>query len=232
MRGQSINPIRSIAAVLLAGMAVAGCPFGEGQRKAPVVATALPATPVESTRTESAALSDTLYLPRWRVGSSWLYSDGYGLTISKVDGDVTVFTRTDDPAQWFSRRGLLREQAQSETTFRNVVYRTISPDAGMALKLNQPLVFTREFLADGDLRVHVTSWTLEGMETITVPAGEFECWVVVMRSRSLTSNWDGFERWWYSPKARNYVRIEYQYGARPESSRVLMSFSLGPENGG
>ena len=219
--------------MMLAGATVAGCQPGESRgTPAPVVASAPQATQPLPAETESSAPSDTLYLPRWHVGSTWLYSDGYGLTVTAVDGDVTVFTRTDDPAQWFSRRGFLREQAQSESTYREVVYRTVSPDAGMALKLDQPVVFTREFLANGELRVHATSWILEGKETITVPAGEFESWVVVMRSRSLTSNWVGFERWWYSPKARNYVRIEYKYGARRESSRVLMSFSLGPESGG
>ena len=222
-----MNPIRSKVTMLLSGVIVAGCQFGESQGEA-----AIPAPPPDPTQIESSAPSDTLYLPRWRVGSTWLYSDGYGLTVSLVDGNFTVFTRTDEPNQWFSRRGLLREQAQSEKTYRNVVYRTVKSDAGMALTLNKPLIFNREFLADGDLRVHVTSWTLEGKETITVPAGEFETWVVVMRSRSLTSNWDGFERWWFSPEARNYVRMEYKYGARPESSRVLMSFTLASENGG
>ena len=63
--------------------------------------------------------------------------------------------------------------------------------------------------------VHASSWTVEGRETITVPAGTFDCWLIVWRTRSLRSDWTGFERWWYSPQAQNYVRMEYKYGAEP-----------------
>ena len=52
-----------------------------------------------------------------------------------------------------------------------------------------------------------------------------------MRTRSLKTDWTGYERWWYSPKAKNYVRMEYKYGESPESSRVLMSYSLAEELG-
>jgi hypothetical protein len=44
-----------------------------------------------------------------------------------------------------------------------------------------------------------------------------------MRTRSLTSNWTGYERWWYAPSVRNYVRMEYKYGESPENARVLLS---------
>ena len=48
-----------------------------------------------------------------------------------------------------------------------------------------------------------------------------------MRSRNAATNWTGFERWWYSPEVRHYVRMEYRYGKHPVSSRVLMDFSPG-----
>ena len=112
------------------------------------------------------------------------------------------------------------------TALRRVVYRTVKPDSGEVLTPGRPLVFTREYLSGRNLRVHVTSWTVEGREVVSVPAGEFETWVVVMRTRSIKTDWTGFERWWYSPTVQNYVRMEYKYGDSEESSRVLMSYSL------
>jgi hypothetical protein len=162
--------------------------------------------------------------PAWQRGDEWIYTDGYGLRVTGINGNVTIFQRIDDPKQWFSRFGFLREEAQSRDAFRKVVYRSIPPARGLQLTAGAPLVFTREFLSDDQLRVHSTSWVVEGRETITVPAGEFDCLVIVMRTRSQNSGWTGFERWWYSPKVRHYVRMEYKYGGRKLSSRVLVSY--------
>ena len=178
------------------------------------------ADPVSITNTEA------VHAPNWRVGSKWLYSDGYGLEVTSVKAGVTEFVRTDSPKQWIRRRGFFREAAKSTTALRRVMYRTVKRDAGEVLTPGEPLVFTREYLSGQALRVHATSWTVEGREVISVPAGEFETWVVVMRTRSIKTDWTGFERWWYSPSVQNYVRLEYKYGNSEESSRVLMSYSL------
>jgi len=162
--------------------------------------------------------------PSWKEGEEWQYSDGYGLHVTGIKGNITVFQRTDDPKQWFSRYGFLREEAQSRDAFRKVVYRSVSPSRGLQLSANNGLVFTREYLVDKQLKVHRTSWVVEGRETITVPAGQYDCIVIVMRTRSLRSGWKGFERWWYSPKLKHYARIEYKYGGNQISSRVLVSY--------
>lgn len=167
--------------------------------------------------------------PAWQIGSEWNYSDGYGVRVKTVDGDVTVFQRLDAPGRWYSRRGFIREASKSQKTLRRVIYRTVPPDAGMVLRPEQPLVFHREYLSNGTLLEHNTSWIIEGRERIAVPAGQFETWVIVMRTRSIKSNWVGFERWWYSPDAEHFVRMEYKYGSAPEGSRVLMSYRLGPK---
>jgi hypothetical protein len=67
---------------------------------------------------------------------------------------------------------------------------------------------------------------VEGREEITTPAGTFNAWIIVWRSRSLDSTWTGFERWWYAPAVSNYVRMEYKYGDTPPRSRVLMRYRL------
>lgn len=163
--------------------------------------------------------------PAWQVGDTWAYSDGYGLSVAAADGGLTSFRRTDDPEQWFSRKGFLRQDAQSSTTLRSVVYRSIPVSAAATLTSNAPLVFTREFTANGKTRVHSTSWVVEGKERISVPAGDFDCYVIVMRTRNPETGWTGFERWWYAPEVRNYVRLEYRYGDKPIGSRVLTGFT-------
>jgi hypothetical protein len=165
--------------------------------------------------------------PQWRVGSTWQFSDGYGLRVASATNGTTVFERMDAPGQWFSMRGFLRQDAASGTAKRQTIYRSVPPDAGASLNDSQPLTFQREYLSNDQTIVHATSWTVEGRQTISVPAGTFDCWVIVWRARSLKGNWTGFERWWYSPEAQLYVRMEYKYGAMATASRVLMRYHLG-----
>lgn len=164
--------------------------------------------------------------PDWSVGSEWHYSDGYAMKVASVSPKGTVFDRLDAPGQQFTRQGFVRTDSVSGTGTRNAIYRTIPDAAGYSLSAAKPLTFQREYLNDGKLLVHASSWTVEGRETITVPAGTFDCWVIVWRTRSLRSDWTGFERWWYSPEAQNYVRMEFKYGPEPEGSRVLMNYRL------
>jgi hypothetical protein len=167
--------------------------------------------------------------PNWIVGSNWYYSDGYALKVTSSAPESTVFDRLDAPGQWFSRQGFLRKDLTSGTATRTSIFRTIPDQAGLSLRAANPLTFQREYLENGALVVHASSWSVEGRETITVPAGTFDCWIIVWRSRSLRSDWTGFERWWYSPQAQNYVRMEYKYGPDSEGSRVLMRYQIGAQ---
>jgi hypothetical protein len=167
--------------------------------------------------------------PDWVAGSEWYYSDGYALKVTSLSPQGVVFDRLDAPGQWFSRQGFIRKDSATGTTTRNAIYRTIPDAAGLSLTAGTPLTFQREYLSNGKLVVHASSWAVEGRETITVPAGTFDCWVIVWRTRSLRSDWTGFERWWYSPAAQNYVRMEFKYGQSPDGSRVLMRYRLGPD---
>lgn len=165
--------------------------------------------------------------PNWRVGDSWTYSDGYGLTVEDAVDGLATFRRIDDPDQWISRRGFLRQDAQSSTTLRSVVYRSIAAADANTLRAGAPLVFTREFTANGKTRIHTTSWMAEARERVSVPAGDYDCIVIVMRTRNPETGWTGFERWWYAPSVRHYVRMEYRYGDAPVASRVLTKFTAG-----
>jgi hypothetical protein len=164
--------------------------------------------------------------PQWHAGSTWEYSDGYSLRVASSAAGATVFERLDAPGQWFSMRGFLRQDAASATSKRQTIYRSVAPSAGDALNTSEPLTFQREYLANTKLIVHATSWSVEGRQTVTVPAGTFDCWIIVWRARSLKGDWTGFERWWYSPEAQLYVRMEYKYGSMATASRVLMHYAL------
>ena len=166
-------------------------------------------------------------LPNVQVGDTWSYSDGYGLKVGaiKADGN-TRYERTDVEDQWLVRKAFFKQESQSRKTHRLVVFRTLGPMELISSSINTPISYIREYMRNDELIRHRTTWVIEGKERITVPAGTFDTWVMVMRTESLTSNWRGYERWYYSPEVNNYVRLEYKYGDAPDGSRVLMSYAL------
>lgn len=164
--------------------------------------------------------------PQWTVGDAWSYSDGMGFKVVAVDGQVGKFARTDDSKQWFTANGVFRMDSQSRAALRKAVYNSEDIQKLYTARPGQSLVFQREYTRNGVLVRHQTSWTIDGYERISVPAGSFDTIKLTKRSRSLTGNWTGFERWWYSPQVKNYVRMEYRYGEAPESARVLTSYTV------
>ena len=164
--------------------------------------------------------------PSWTVGEEWRYSDGYGFKVETIGENRTRFRRIDDPKQWFEMDGLFRERSQSAKALREVVFRDQNPASLYQATVGEGVTFTREYLNNGRLIRHATSWTVERLETVTVPAGTFETVVLVKRTRSLTGSWTGFERIWFSPAIRNYVRMQFRYGDKPEMFRVLTTYSI------
>ncbi|CAK0773553.1 hypothetical protein CCP3SC1_60067 [Gammaproteobacteria bacterium] len=164
--------------------------------------------------------------PTWRVDDTWRYSDGYELRVSAVQGSDTTFQRVDTLDEWLVRRGLFKVRSKQGNVYREVIYRTKDPEELFPLAVNKQVVFSEEYLRAGELIRRNTSWTVEGREIIQVPAGTFNCWILVMRTRGVQSDWTGSERWWYSPEVKHYVRLEYRYGTEPAGARVLMSYNL------
>jgi len=167
--------------------------------------------------------------PQWHVGDTWQYSDGYGLEVTELQGEIATLERTDRSGDWIKRKGLFKMDSMSNGVRRQVVFRSTNPAELFPLEVGNKVVFNREYLADKKLKVHQTTWYVEGKETIEVPAGVFDCWVLIWKTNSTTSHWVGYEKWWYSPEVGNFVRMEYRYGRPPGSSRVLLSFSKGTD---
>lgn len=184
--------------------------------------------PVASTMPAVVADEPTVEQPQWAVGDRWIWSDGYGLEVVSVDGSKTRMKRTDADDQWQLRDGFFLIDSQSSTTRRRLLFRTQDPAQIFPLKVGNRAVFRREYLSNGVLRAHNTSWLVVGRQTIRVPAGEFDTWVLERRTRSLKTEWTGFERIWYAPSVRNYVRMEYRYGLGADSARVLMAYRVSP----
>lgn len=184
---------------------------------------------------------------RWHLGDEWHYSDGYVLKVEKVEGKVARLLRIDQGLtgtglDWIEREGLFKIKSRTKDSIRQVIFRSPDPASLFPLKVGGHVAFKREYLMgkkkfmDGSnldglqkkqLRVHQTSWAVTGKERVSVPAGTFDCWVLEWNTKSELSNWSGSEKWWYSPKVGNFVRMEYKYGKKPASSRVLMKYSKG-----
>jgi hypothetical protein len=213
--------LKTVVGFVGAAILVAGCQLTEASK--PSVAMNTPAAPIAKPK----QAPTTIPLPTYAVGNEWKYSDGYAIRVSEVsDNGNAKFVRTDVEEQWFVRKAIFKEESQSRKIHRLVVYRTADPMALFSAKTKRPIVHIREYMRNGELVRHRTSWTIEGREKITVPAGTFDTWVLVMRTQSLTSNWRGYERWYYSPKINGYARLEFKYGEAPDGARVLMSYKL------
>ena len=98
--------------------------------------------------------------PNWSAGSEWHYSDGYAVKVASVSPKGTLFQRLDAPGQSFMRDGFIRTDSTSATATRKAIYRTGPDNAGQSLSAAKPLTFQREYLNNGKLMVHASSWTV------------------------------------------------------------------------
>jgi hypothetical protein len=202
-----------------------------------------------------------LEAPKWRPGECWRYDDGYGLQViaglleeewANLDRQgrgetqglrakgTTVFQRIDDPRQWQIRKGLFIEASRSDSAYRLTMLRSADPAEIFTLPPRTPVILRHEYRRlplsgeSGSQRQirHNQSWVVEGKAKVSVPAGSFETWVIVMRVRSVDGGYTGWERWWYSPEAKMPVRMEYEYnaetmgGRRDAGERNLVRFGL------
>ncbi|MBF0384128.1 MAG: hypothetical protein HQL69_24200 [Magnetococcales bacterium] len=186
---------------------------------------------------------------KWHKGDQWEYSDGYTLEVVEIKENIARLERVDKGdsiGNWVERDGFFKAGSKTGDTFNKTVFRYPEPSGLFPLVVGKNVSFKREFLSsekektvgtkkqpstkqEKQLMVHQSTWKVIGQEKITVPAGVFNCWVLEWRTRSTLRDWSGYERWWYSPKVRNYVRLEYKYGKKPASSRVLMKYKTIPE---
>lgn len=199
--------------VVVAALVLAGCvkepPHGE-----------IPQGVVQ----EQPAIGDTL--PGWQVGDRWSYSDGYEAQVTELVGEVATLSHGGEA--WTRRKGIHKIDSMHDGVRRQVVFHSQDPGELFPLAVGKRVEFVREYMSEGVTYAHRSSWTVLGLETIHVPAGKFPCWVLLWENVNPVTGWKGFEKWWYNPQVKHYVRLEYQYGESQVASRVLMSYALAP----
>lgn len=193
-----------------------------------------------------------LELPVWEKGDYWEYSDGIAMLVTKVvdtndygvklspEQRITHFKITlpsesagkSDPEEenWVEKRGFFNQITVSKGKKREQIFRSKNPNAIFGKNAVRNITFLREFTIEDESskkkenKRHYTSWrVLQNEIEITVPQGTYKnCWILLKQSDSLISSWNGYEKWWYCPEIRNYVRLEYKYGDKTTGARVLI----------
>ncbi|MBF0602098.1 MAG: hypothetical protein HQL07_00220 [Nitrospirae bacterium] len=193
---------------------------------------------------------DSAGVPVWTVGERWEYSDGYALeveSVSKEDGTLrgdhepyppeNTLTRfkVTLPGEssmefredsWIVCKGFFKVESNFSGEHRKNVFVSEKPDQLFPLSVGKSVTYDREFLRNGKLIKHRSSWqVIDYQPKVTISNHDYGCWILEWQTDSLQSDWSGHETWWYCPEINNYARMEYRYGENETSSRVLIKYS-------
>ncbi|MBF0631400.1 MAG: hypothetical protein HQL89_10475 [Magnetococcales bacterium] len=188
-------------------------------------------------------------VPVWTVGERWEYSDGYALEVESVSttNGVSIGDNESYPPEerltrfkvtppngyswkpwndsWMVFKGFFKVESKMGGEHRKVIYVSEKPDKLFPLAKGKEVNYNREFLRNGVLIKHRSSWRVTGyQEKVTVGNDDFGCWILEWNTDSLSSNWSGHETLWYCPEIKNYARIEFRYGENESSTRVLINY--------
>lgn len=196
-------------------------------------ASAQPSSGVVPATAASAALSGPVMVPVWKVGDEWEYAykspSDSGSYISSVDhlemldgtqhyvvksGKREIFYRVSDLASSLERLdgvvALRHMPARMSYSWPLTVGKVWDQDT------------REEWPADRRTTNRKNTWTVEGEETVAVPAGTFRTLKIVWRNRNTSAV---FSEMWYSPAAKQWVKIRevLSNGIR---ERELVAFKL------
>src|SRR5262245_36040624 len=171
--------------------------------------------------------------PVWKRGYEWTYlwesprgSGTYAWVVNRVetvDGVECYVIRAGSREPFWRVSDLTSAMTTNDgaVEVRNIPPRQSFPwPLALGRVLEQRWTVVRP-LERTTSNLHQT-WTVEGQERVTVPAGEFSTWKVVVRNNATNSMvWE----YWYSPDAKQYVRTRdyFSYGVE---TRVLTAFKL------
>jgi hypothetical protein len=177
---------------------------------------ALPAVKTEATR-DGAAVQAPITVPVWRVGDEWAYRwdapSSRGIFVWEVAGVQSIggvphYVVKADTRRIYYRvddLGFTREELDGR------VVREITPSnwrfAAFPLKVGSSwtMKYHEERPADGQSEEVQRRCTVDGEETISVPAGTFPTLRIACRNL-LTDAW--IMTIWYSPQVKHLVREE------------------------
>jgi len=187
-------------------------------------------------------------LPTYKVGTTFIYSDGAWETVTAVAPGMVTWTNhrgaissgspdfTYRAAKWQSRTG--------QGTRRYIVQKGLLVRKSTSLwplQKENAVSFTEmgtwQQNADS-ARSYQTDWScrVEGAERVSVMAGEFDAWKIVCIRYSVPNSWGKTraietKTWYYSPEIEHYVLMNSRYHYKNSSRRQELLAVLPPTDG-
>ncbi len=179
-------------------------------------------------------------LPRYTVGTKYVYSNGTWETVTRVDDDGVTWLNyrrrasrgladfTFGRSQWETRtRNGIRE-------FENATFLAVEPTTTLwPLEPGKVTRFEERgkwFSETGIDHRYTLYWSCEvqGTERVSVAAGDFSTWKITCRKKPnkfrATSKTREFRTWYYAPAVNHWVLEERDYnGYRKNRSKELVA---------
>jgi len=187
-------------------------------------------------------------LPTYKVGTTFIYSDGGWETVTATAPGMVTWTNhrgvifsgspdfTHRAAKWQSRtgqgsrrytaqKGLFVRQSTSLWPLQKANAASYS-ETGTWQRNEEP---ARSYQAEWSCKV-------EGTERVSVMAGEFDAWKIVCIRYSVPNSWGGSraietKTWYYSPEIEHYVLMTSSYHYKNSSRRQELLAVLPPNDG-
>lgn len=187
-------------------------------------------------------------LPTYRVGTTFIYSDGAWETVTATTPEMVTWTNhrgaifsgspdfTYRAAKWQNRsgQGTRRYSAQKGLFVRYGTSLWPLKKANEARYLETG-TWQRNEASRGSYQAD-WSCRVEGTERVAVMAGEFDAWKIVCVRYSAPNAWGGSraketKTWYYSPEIEHYVLMTSRYHYDRPSRRKELLAVLPPNDG-
>lgn len=185
---------------------------------------------------------DPAPLPRYQVGTTFVYSNGTWETVAEVESDEVVWVnhRNDRSAgspdftykrsRW-QTRDRHGSRAFSQTTFLlEDATTTLWPlKPGNTTRFDE---YGRWYTESGDERRYDTYWSCQvlGTERVSVAAGDFDTWKITCRRYpdrfSTARKTREYRTWYYAPSINHWVVEERDYNGYRENRRIELAAVL------
>lgn len=181
----------------------------------------------------STALSAPVLVPVWKMGDEWEYAykspSGSGTYVWSIDR-LETFEGAHHYVIKSGTREILYRVSDLASSVERVDGSVVLHHTPARMNYSWPLTpgkvwdqNTREERpVERQTRDSTSTWTVEGEETVAVPAGTFQALKIVARNRQTSAV--GYEMW-YAPAVKQWVKIR-EFLRNGVRERELISFKL------
>ena len=221
---------------LLSGMAILlilpGCSSTQTRVAQPARSTAS-SIPTSAPPTAATSLNGTPEAPVWKHGTEWTYRHGgpagggtavWSVAREEAIDGVPHYVLKSGATEIFYRKS---DRASSRETVNGVIVSKYTPSRllykwPMSLGQSWEQTLSEERPRDRQKSERVDTVTVEGEETVTVPAGTFKTFKIVCRNKKT-----GTIRYemWYSPEVGQWVKLRENLDSGQRVGE-LMAFKL------